>query len=204
MAYRKYQKMITAGALVLSALFITGCAGAERKPGSLEKDEDKKAEEAERRIYRYDGREPASARSGDITWLNEVEEDFGRIAAETSSRTVASNKNREVLVAHKRWTFQYAAGSNQFFVNMGGSTWRMVQTNVGDSDLFSFAAEGQADNPVTFSVGRVKEGRVPASVACEAELQFWNKGDRAYQKDRAEVRGDGCEKLLSRLKSYVP
>lgn len=204
MEYRKYQKMITAGAFVLSALIITGCAGAERKPVSVDNNGDTKAEEMEKRIYRYDGREPASSKSGDITWLNEVEEDFGRIASETSSRTVASNKNREVLVAHKQWSFQYASGSNQFFMNLGGNTYRMVQTNVGDSDLFSFAAEGQAENPMTFSVGRMKEGRVPASVSCEAELQFWNKSTRAYQKDRTEVRGSGCESLISRLKNYIP
>ena len=204
MEYRKYINLVQ-GVIVFAALGFAACSSTgtvNRSPDSINQEQDQDEIDL-RRQYQMDGREPASAK-GDFTWLDEVEEDFGKIADETSSRTVASAGGKEVILKQNNWALQYAPSSNQFFVSVDGSAYRMVQTDIGDGDSFAFAAEGQAENPVTLNVSRIHEGRVIASLTCRAELSYWNKGERAYNKDRAVIQGKNCEHLIERLKEFVP
>jgi hypothetical protein len=207
MGYRKYLKLVQG--VTVTILFAAGFAACsstgvvQRSPDSI--NEDNKSEEGNGREYRLDGREPAGASNrGDVGWLNEVEDDFGRIADETSSRTVASSKGNETLLKKGSWALQYAPSNNQFIVAVDGASYRMVQTSIGDGESFAFTAEGQAENPVTLNVSKVNEVRAVASLRCRAEVSYWNKQTHAYNKDRVETQGKACENLIVRLKEYVP
>ncbi len=206
MRYRKYLKLVQGVTIIsFAALGFAACSSTgvvERSPDSINQ-ENQNNDADEHRSYRLDGREPAGL-SGSATWLNDVEEDFGRIADETSSRTVASSKGSEVLLKKSNWTLQFVPANNQFVVSIDRSSYRMVQTNIGDGDSFAFAAEGQSENPITLNVNRINEGRVVASLRCRAELSFWDKKSHSYTKDRVETEGKACENLMVRLKEYVP
>jgi hypothetical protein len=80
----------------------------------------------------------------------------------------------------------------------------MLQTSIGNGEAYSFAAKGQAENPVTLSFVR-DTGRVVASgEQCEAELSYWNVKTHNYVKDTKKLHGEACERVVSRLKDYVP
>ena len=143
---------------------------------------------------------------GDFTWVNEVEDEFGRVAAETSSRAVASQNKHDVLMKQKEWAFSYLPRTNHFYVDVQGTQYQMVQTKIGDGERFAFAAEGQAENPVTFSVTK-GEGRNVASSggdACTTEISFWSKTAKSYVTERKPVTGTACAHMLALLKDYVP
>ena len=196
--YRKYQKSILLGAIIIGAITLGACASTGgRAPDSVE-DEKGSTER------RFDGREPASLR-GDFTWLNEVGEDFDRIASETSSRAVASD-NRETLVQKGNWRFSYLAKSNNFYVTLNGETYKMVQTSIGDGESYAFAAEGQADNPVTLTFVPVSGRKVASSGAsvCNAELAYWSGKTKSYVKENHKVVGKSCNKLIGKLREYIP
>jgi hypothetical protein len=195
MKYRTYISRVNTAATILIALGLAACAAptADRKSESVQKDTSE------------DGREPASM-LGNFSWLNEVEDDFGRIAAETSSRAVASQNQHEVLMKFKDWSFSFLPKTNHFYVALQGTHFQMVQTKIDDGERFAFAAEGQAENPLTFSVTR-GEGRTVASGTsnkCVAEISFWNKRSKSYVTEHKAVEGKPCERLLSLLKDYVP
>jgi hypothetical protein len=200
MKYRKYISKINIAAALLIALGFSGCASQTTNQKS-----DSKQEEGDSRKNPFDGREPASMR-GNFSWLNEVEDDFGRIAAETSSRAVASQNQHEVLLKNKDWSFSYLPKTNHFYVALQGTQYQMVQTKIDDGERFAFAAEGQAENPLTFSVVK-GEGRAVASGTsekCEAEISFWSKKSKSYVTEHKAVEGKPCERMLSLLKDYVP
>lgn len=199
MKYRTYITKIKNGAIVIMALGLAACASTgDRSPDSVTTDD---AYESVRE-KNYDGREPASLK-GDFTWLNDVEDDFSRIAAETSNRAVASESKHEVLVKQKGWSFSYLPKTNHFYVGVQGDSYKMVQTKINDGERFAFAAEGQAENPLVFSVVKA-QGREVASATCETEISYWNKKSKAYVTDRIQVQGKSCAQLLTRLKDYVP
>ncbi|RZA07524.1 MAG: hypothetical protein EOP11_07445 [Proteobacteria bacterium] len=197
MMYRTYASTIKFGFFAFLTLSLTACATGEKSVGSVSTDENNPR--------RYDGREPASLH-GDFTWLNQVEDDFGRIADETSTRAVASSNQQETLMKDKNWSFSYLPKTNHFYVDLGGTAYRMVQTRINDGERFAFAAEGQAENPLTFSVAR-GEGRTVASSeneACETEISYWSKKTKSYVTDRTTVKGKNCQRMISLLKDYVP
>lgn len=196
MQYRKYKSLIKLGAISIIALNLFSCASTgERSPDSV-MDSDTKRE-------MIDGREPASMR-GDFTWLNEVEDDFGRIADETSSRAVASQNKQEVLMKQKDWAFSYLPKTNHFYVNLQGVAYKMIQTNINDGERFAFAAEGQPENPLTFSVAKGEGRNVASSANCVTEISYWNKRSKSYVTDKKDITGKECERVLSLLKDYVP
>ncbi len=97
MKYRKYIQSIRSGALIILALGLAACASTgNREVSSIHKDDSDGSDRAEK----YDGREPAAMR-GDFTWLNEVEDNFGRIADDSRNRAVASDNKNQVLVKQK-------------------------------------------------------------------------------------------------------
>lgn len=199
MKYRKYIKQIKSGAIIIMAFGLGACASmGDRSPDSVSTDEDSGSVQEKE----YDGREPASLH-GDFTWLNQVEDDFSRIAAETSNRAVASESKHEVLVKRKDWSFSYLPKTNHFYVGVQGDSYKMIQTKINDGERFAFAAEGQSENPLVFSVVR-SAGRGVASASCETEISYWNKRVKSYVTDRVKVLGNSCAQLLSRLKDYVP
>lgn len=204
MKYRKYINKLNIGATIFLALALTACASNGRAPDSVEVEEE--SEGGNTRVpSKFDGREPSSMK-GNFSWLNEVEDDFGRIAAETSHRAVASQNQREVLMKQKDWTFSYLPKTNHFYVDLQGTQYQMVQTRVDDGERFAFAAEGQSENPLTFAVTK-GEGRAVASnegEKCSAEISYWNKKSKAYVTERKALLGASCERMLSVLKDYVP
>jgi hypothetical protein len=207
MKYRKYCKQIKIGSIITLALGLSACAytpqKGDRQPDSVQTEEN--SGKAERIPSHMDGREPSSMK-GDFTWLNEVEDDFGKIAAETSARTVASQNKHDVLMKEKEWSFSYLPKTNHFYVNLQGTQYQMVQTKIDDGERFAFAAEGQAENPLTFAVTK-GEGRKVASgssEACTAEISYWSKSAKSYVTDHKAVQGKSCARMLSLLKDYVP
>lgn len=155
-----------------------------------------------------EGREPASM-VGNQDWLNEVQDDFSRIADETSSRSVASRKP-DILIERERWAFQFTPASNRYNLRLDGVSYQMVQTNFDDQDIFSFAAEGQTESPITLTFAR-NEGRQFASVeaanqasACSVELSFWDSKNKKHKKDEANIQGERCDRVVDQLRSYVP
>ncbi len=149
------------------------------------------------------GREPASMR-GNFTWLDQVEDDFGRIASETSNRTVASEQEHQTYIKQKKWSFSYSEKTNSFFVKIGDQNYKMIQSSIGDGESYAFAAEGQTENPVTLSVIQKTGREVASGSTCQAELNYWNADSRVYMKEQARLQGKSCNKLVSRLKDYVP
>lgn len=198
MKYRKYIALIKVGAIVITtALSLGACASVDRSPDTVSE------QEKNDKLYnKYDGREPASLQ-GDFTWLNEVEDEFGRVAAETSNRAVASQK-QEVLLKEKDWSFSFLPKSNNFYVNLQGVAYKMVQTTINDGERFAFAAEGQAENPLTFSVYRGEGRKVASGAACTTEISYWNKKSKAYVTEQKSLEGNACDRMLSLLKDYVP
>ena len=205
MKYRKYYIQIKIGAFFTLALGLSACAttnntqNIDREPSSVKSEEGREAD----RSGQFDGREPASMK-GDFTWLNEVEEDFGRIAAETSKRAVASQNKQEVLVKLKEWNFSYLPKTNHFYVVLQGTQYQMAQTKIDDGERFAFAAEGQAENPLTFAVTKSEGRNVASGKSCDAEISYWSKSAKSYVTERKTVSGKPCERMLGLLKEYVP
>lgn len=199
--YRTYASTIKTGVFTLLnlslALGLAACASSgDRAPSSVKDTENPRT---------YNGREPASLQ-GDFTWLNQVEDDFGRIADETSTRAVASSNKQETLLKEKDWSFSFLPKTNHFYIDLQGTAYRMVQTRINDGERFAFAAEGQAENPLTLSVSR-GEGRAVASgntANCDAEISYWSKKAKAYVTDRASIKGKSCDRMIDLLKDYVP
>jgi hypothetical protein len=127
------------------------------------------------------------------------------MAAETSNRAVASENKQQVLLKQRDWQFSFLPKTNHFYVDVQGTTYQMVQTKINDGERFAFAAEGQAENPVTFSVVKGDDsGRKVASESCESEISYWNKKSKSYVTERKTVMGKSCESMLALLKDYVP
>lgn len=191
MKYRKYA-MKSRIIAVITGILLAGCAATQpvenRGPAA--------ADDAA-------NREPASM-TGNYEWLNEVQDDFSRIADETSSRSLASGKP-SVLIKHGRWTFNYLPANNQFSLKLDGASYGLIQTNLDDENMFSFSAEGQTETPITLTIA-LNDGRNVASAvsACEVELSFWDKKIKRYSKDVANISGSHCDKMLAQLRSYVP
>ncbi|MGZ3704091.1 MAG: hypothetical protein ACXWP1_01060 [Bdellovibrionota bacterium] len=152
---------------------------------------------------RFDGREPSSMK-GDFTWLNDVEDEFGRVAAETSSRAVASQNKHEVLMKQKEWAFSYLPKTNHFYVDLQGTQYQMVQTKIDDGERFAFAAEGQADNPLTFAVTKGEGRNVASGDTCTTEISYWSKSAKSYVTEHKALTGKSCARMLGLLKDYVP
>ena len=211
MKYRKYYKQVKTGSVILLALSLSACAytprnnSGDRQPDSVQDNEGGSSEKHApgRADLRADGREPSSMK-GDVTWLNEVEADFGRIASETSSRAVASQNKHEVLMKQKEWTFSYLPKTNHFYVVLQGTSYQMVQTKIDDGERFAFAAEGQAENPLTFAVSKGEGRNVASGEACAVEISYWSNSVKSYVTDHKAVKGKNCSRMLSLLKDYVP
>jgi hypothetical protein len=192
--------------MFLLALGLSACAYTpsnnvnERQPSSVQDEEDGGVKD---RHTRFDGREPSSMK-GDFTWLNEVEDEFGRVAAETSSRAVASQNKHEVLMKQKEWSFSYLPKTNHFYVDIQGTQYQMVQTKLDDGERFAFAAEGQAENPITFAVTKGEGRHVASGDACATEISYWSKSAKSYVTERKSVTGKSCARMLGLLKDYVP
>ncbi|MGE3261113.1 MAG: hypothetical protein AB7K68_04995 [Bacteriovoracia bacterium] len=200
MKYRKYVNTIRSGALIILALGLAACASTGNREISSVKDDSDASENRKK----YDGREPA-AMHGDFTWLDEVGDNFGRIAADNSNRAVASENKHQVLVKQKDWAFSFLANTNHFYVDVQGTNYKMIQTRINDGERFAFAAEGQAENPVTFSVVKTEsDGRKVASESCDSEISYWNKKSKSYVTERKTIVGKPCGNLLSLLRDYVP
>ena len=203
MKYRKYCKQIKIGAMFILALGMSACAttnneNMDREPASVKTEEEKGD-----RPGKFDGREPASMK-GDFTWLNEVEADFGRIAADTSKRAIANQSKHEVLLKQKDWNFSFLPRTNHFYVEVNGMQYQMVQTKIDDGERFAFAAEGQAENPLTFAVTKGEGRNVASGKSCDAEISYWSKRSKSYVTERKSLNGKSCERMLTLLKDYVP
>ncbi|HEY8279555.1 MAG TPA: hypothetical protein VIH99_08030 [Bdellovibrionota bacterium] len=206
MKYRMYCSQIKIGATFLLALSLSACAytqpSSDRSPDSVQEDE---GGTITNHVppSKFDGREPASMK-GDFTWLNEVEDEFGRVAAETSSRAVASQNKHEVLLKQKDWSFSYLPKTNHFYVSLQGTQYQMVQTKIDDGERFAFAAEGQAENPLTFAVTRAEGRNVASGESCDAEISYWSKNSKAYVTEKKALAGKSCVRMMGLLKDYVP
>lgn len=198
MKYRKYIFEIKTWAVLIFAVSLVSCASGQRAPDSVPTEEEQVKKEKD-----YDGREPASLR-GDFTWLNEVEDNFSKVAEATSDRAVASTRKKEVLIKKKDWNFGFHEKANQFFASVQGTDFKMVQTRINDGERYAFAAEGQAENPVTFSVMRAEGRGVASGQLCETEISYWNKKSKTYVTEQSQIKGKTCEHLLDLLKDYVP
>lgn len=196
MKYRKYLSKVSIGATIaILSLSFMSCASTTSSTNT--------AEEAETKKEEYDGREPASLR-GEFTWLDEVGDNFGKIAAETSNRAVASQSKHEFLMKKPNWSFSYLPKTNHFYVDVQGVSYQMIQTKINDGERYAFAAEGQAENPLTISVVK-NEGRSTASGAvCESEISYWSKKSKSYVNETNVVKGKACERMLTLLKDYIP
>lgn len=208
MKYRMYCKQIEKRAALALALALQACAytpskeAANRQPDSVQTDEEDAGSRPDA-PGRFDGREPAGMR-GDFTWLNEVESEFGRVAAETSSRALAGQNKQEILMKQKDWAFGYLPRTNHFYVTLQGTQYQMVQTKIDDGGRFAFAAEGQSESPVTFAVTRGEGRSVASGDACSAEISYWSKSAKSYVTERKSVAGRPCARMLGLLKDYVP
>ena len=208
MKYRMYCKSVKIGAMFVVALGLSACAytpnkdtGTDRQPDSVQTDED--GGQDHHVPSRFDGREPSSMK-GDFTWLNDVEDEFGRVAAETSSRAVASQNKHEVLMKQKEWAFSYLPKTNHFYVVLQGTQYQMVQTKIDDGERFAFAAEGQAENPLTFAVTKGEGRNVASGDACTTEISYWSSSSKSYVTERKSIAGKSCTRMLGLLKDYVP
>jgi hypothetical protein len=215
MKYRMYCRSIKIGSVIVAALSVSACAtnagmknSNERQTAPLQADE---TDGGQNTASGFDGREPSSMK-GDFTWLNDVEDEFGRVAAETSSRAVASQNKQEVLMKQKEWAFSFLPKTNHFSVDLQGTQYQMVQTKIDDGERFAFAAENQTENPLTFAVTK-GEGRQVASggglegdhsYSCTTEISYWSKSAKAYLTERKSVSGKPCSRMLQLLKDYVP
>lgn len=205
MKYKMYRR-IQHFAAFASVFFLAACATTNSRSGE-------------------DGREPASSEDqnirepaslvGNYEWLNEVQEDFSRIADETSSNRGVASGQPDVLVQCTRWSFLFNPVSNRFSVRLDNTNYWMVKTNLDDNDSFSFAAEGQAETPLTLTVAVTRsEERTPAQAAtatpvivptaCDIELSFWDGKNKRYQKEPASIQGERCARVVEQLRSYVP
>lgn len=200
MTYRKYNFAILG---IITTLILSACAttGA-REPSSIN-DEEENTRGVINRPEHQHGREPA-AMKGNFQWLDQVEEDFGRIASETSHRTVASEQSKETYIKQKAWNLSFSEKTNSFYVNFGEQNYKLVQTSIGDGESYAFAAEGQTENPVTLSVIHKMGRNVASGGDCQAELSYWSAQKHAYVKEQTELQGAGCARLVQKLKDYVP
>lgn len=196
MKYRKYIS-IKNGAILGIILLAVGCASMDEGRSI-----DSTSNEDEEHM-RYDGREPASAR-GDFGWLNQVEDDFGRIASETSSRAIASQNKREVLATSKKWAFSYLPKSNNFYLELNGATYKMIQTKINEGERFAFAAEGQSENPVVIAFTKGSERNPASETACRGEISYWSISKRAYISEDQTLSRENCNQLWTALREYVP
>ena len=80
---------------------------------------------------------------------------------------------------------------------MKGEGYRLIQTKIDDTDSFSFAAEGQAENPRTCSVAKGQGRSVASGKSCQTEISYWNKTAHAYVTDKININGNHCDKLIS-------
>jgi len=203
MKYRKYYIQIKIGAMFILALGVSACASSKSSQDMDRAVSSVSSETKDERAGNYDGREPSSMK-GDFTWLSEVESDFGRIAAETSKRAVASQNKQEVLVKLKDWNFSYLPKTNHFYVVLQGTQYQMVQTRIDDGKRFAFAAAGQAENPLTFAVTKSEGRNVASGKSCDTEISYWNKSSKSYVTERKSISGKSCDRMLGLLKEYVP
>lgn len=199
-----YRMCIVRKSLGLVALLslLSGCAGTGKVVEESDADDREPASSQDANI-----REPSSL-VGNVDWLNDVQDDFSRIADETSSRAVAS-KQPDILLQKPRWTFLFHPNTNKFTLRLDGKSYGMVQTSIDDSSNFSFAAEGQTETPITLSVSLLDEERAPAQAGavanlCTAELSFWDSQGKRYQKDSTDLRGERCARVIEQMRSFVP
>jgi hypothetical protein len=80
----------------------------------------------------------------------------------------------------------------------------MVKPPNHAGERFAFAAEGQAENPLTFSVTAGEGRRVASGSACDTEISYWNKKAKSYVTEQKAFDGKACERMMSLLKDYVP
>lgn len=193
MKYRTYNLSIIG---IILSLTLAACATTEtgmREP----------AAESERQGI--DGNEPKEPKENPkFSWLDKVGDDFGKIAAETSNRTVASEAKRQTLIQKNGWAFYFSPKANQFYLSLQGREMQMVQTSLGDGDTYAFAAEGQGESPVTLSLLRETGRQIASGQKCNVELAYWNAQSRAYTKEATNVEGKSCAQLVKKLKDYIP
>jgi hypothetical protein len=187
--YRKYKLVLASGILAIS-LGIVGCAGSGvRSPNSVEQ---------------YDGNEPREhVKRIDLGWLNDVEQDFGTVAARSSSRSLAS-QDKEVLFKHSDRSFFYQKTSNQFFLQIDGLTYRMAQSTLGDGGNYSFAAEGASENPPSVSIKGATSRGLASERKCTVNIGYFAKGKSVYTQDQVKVNTKSCVHMTQILKDYVP
>ena len=197
--YRKYDIKVAFAAILL--VTISACSSISTKKGESELDSDNFRSPA---AANETAREPASMK-GNFAWLNEVQSDFDRIAAETSSRSVAGSARTRILVQRKQWSFRFKEQTNRFLLKLNDQFFNLVQLSMEDDESYSFVADGQQENPITLSIYR-KGGRRVANLGnvCVVELNFWDDMGKTYRKDTASIFGGRCSKVLSQLRSYVP
>lgn len=203
MSYRTYSKQVKNSAAVLLIFGLCACASSSTKQDGQDTTATASAGNTTNNSSDYDGREPSSMK-GDVGWLNDVENDFGRIAAETSTRAVASENQHEVLLKYKEWSFSYLPKTNHFYVDIQGAEYQMVQTKIDEGERFAFAAEGQSENPLTFAVTKGEGRAVASGDSCSVEISYWSKKSKSYVTENKELEGKNCEHLMGRLKDYVP
>ncbi len=240
--------------LIAISLFTVACAGTKNREFACEdcllieedqeikvEDQAMKAGEAKRSLASNAGlsmdtrsmydREPASM-VGDFNWLNGVQDEFDRIAAESTYQSVA-NMSPTILVARERWSFLYHLDQNAFELHLDSRKFTMVQTKVENRGAYAFAAAGQEENPVTLSISQSEaqldaqsstQPRTPSSfqpntqsgtkfedvyaytesVNCIFELSFWDEKKHQYRKGVANIRGGRCTEIINHLRSYGP
>lgn len=216
MKYRKYNNMKIKFFLIVVASLTVGCATGNRDSRTefacedclvIKEDKEAKFGEETRNLASAEedavDREPASM-VGDFKWLNKVQDDFDRIAAESTHRSVA-NTNPSILLARKRWSFRYFPDRNNFGLKLDNRQFDLVQTKFENTGVYAFAAEGQVENPITLSVSQAEDTYAYSdSGNCVFELSFWDERKHRYDKDTASIRGERCAEVMNHLRSYVP
>ena len=205
MLYRKYESMIKNGAklaVVGLALSLSSCAtyyNNDRKPSSVEDGVSGTLKDPD-----TDGREPGSGPRAEASWLDDVSDEFNRVANENSNRTVASEGKNEILLKRKNWSFNYQPKANQFYVDINGELHKVSQNMVNDERRFSFSEEGESKNPLTFSVAKNLGRGVASGLTCVTEISYWKPESSKYVTESVKLKGKNCDTLISKLKDYAP
>ncbi len=150
---------------------------------------------------------PAALR-GDFTWLNNVKDEFQKVASTGKSRTLASSGPSHVFFQTVGMSVGYKNGNFYLIFNNKNHALRLI--NKESMDYYSFLGDEKSDHPLMLSIlpgknqSSFDEGRTLASTpsSCSIELQLW--GTKKYSKRDFALSAQNCQKILNQLVDHAP